>query len=65
MRPFAEVLRRRLRELAATHVRYGYQRLTVSLRREGYRVNAKRIYRRSADGVFADRGAMSSADQSA
>jgi putative transposase len=40
-----EALRRRLRELAATHVRYGYRRLTVVLRREGWNVNAKRIYR--------------------
>jgi putative transposase len=38
-------LRLRLRELAATHVRYGYRRLTVLLRREGWVVNAKRIYR--------------------
>jgi putative transposase len=42
---FDEVLRRRLRELAGTYVRYGYRRLTVLLRREGWRVNAKRIYR--------------------
>jgi len=38
-------LRRRLKELAATYVRYGYRRLTVFLRREGWKVNAKRIYR--------------------
>ena len=38
-------LRARLREMAATHVRYGYRRLTVLLRREGWKVNAKRIYR--------------------
>lgn len=38
-------LRRKLRELAATYVRYGYRRLTVLLRREGWKVNAKRIYR--------------------
>ncbi len=38
-------LRHRLRELAGTHVRYGYRRLTVLLRREGWHVNAKRIYR--------------------
>jgi len=38
-------LRLRLRDLAATHVRYGYRRLTVLLRREGWKVNAKRIYR--------------------
>ena len=31
----------RLREIAATHVRYGYRRLTVLLRREGWKVNAK------------------------
>ena len=33
-----------MRELAATHVRYGYRRLTVLLRREGWGVNAKRVY---------------------
>ena len=41
---FDEVLRNPLRELAGTHVRYGYRRLTVLLRREGSHVNAKRIY---------------------
>lgn len=35
----------RLRELAASRVRFGYRRLTVMLRREGWRVNPKRIYR--------------------
>ena len=35
----------RLKELAATRVRFGYRRLTVLLRREGWFVNAKRIYR--------------------
>jgi len=44
-RPLQEALRCRLRELAATHVRYGYRRLTVLLRREGWMVNAKRVYR--------------------
>jgi putative transposase len=34
-----------LRELAGRHVRYGYRRLTVLLRREGWHVNARRIYR--------------------
>jgi putative transposase len=38
-------LRTRLRELAASRVRFGYRRLTVMLRREGWAVNAKRIYR--------------------
>ena len=40
-----EGLRVRLRELAASRVRYGYRRLTVLLKREGWAVNAKRIYR--------------------
>ena len=34
-----------MRELAASRVRFGYRRLTVLLRREGWPVNAKRIYR--------------------
>lgn len=45
MRRFDAVLRRRLCEMAGKHVRYGYRRLTVLLRREGWKVNAKRIYR--------------------
>jgi putative transposase len=38
-------LRMRLKELAQARVRYGYRRLHVLLRREGWSVNAKRIYR--------------------
>ena len=38
-------VRQRLRELAAVRVRFGYRRLTILLRREGWHVNAKRIYR--------------------
>lgn len=38
-------LRMRLKELAATRVRYGYRRLHVLLRREGWIVNHKRTYR--------------------
>lgn len=38
-------LRLRLKELAQTRVRYGYRRLHVLLRREGWAVNVKRIYR--------------------
>jgi len=38
-------LRERLRELAAERRRFGYRRLTVMLRREGWRVNPKRVYR--------------------
>ena len=38
-------LRARLRELAAVRLRAGYQQLYVLLRREGWHVNHKRIYR--------------------
>jgi len=38
-------LRLRLKEVAAVRIRFGYRRLTVLLRREGWKVNAKRIYR--------------------
>ena len=38
-------LRQRLRELAGNRPRYGYRRLTVLLRREGWKVNAKRVFR--------------------
>jgi len=38
-------LRIRLRDLAGTRIRYGYRRLPVMLRREGWRVNTKRVYR--------------------
>jgi putative transposase len=44
-RPPQTPLRERLRELAAARVSYGYQRLCVVLRREGWPVNHKRIYR--------------------
>jgi len=40
-----DALRQRLRELAAVRVRFGYRRLTVLLKRAGWPVNAKRIYR--------------------
>jgi putative transposase len=33
----------RLKELAAVRVRYGYRRLTVLLRREGWKINIKRV----------------------
>jgi len=38
-------LRMRIREIAETRVRYGYRRVQVLLRREGWRVNHKRTYR--------------------
>lgn len=40
-----EVLRRRLREIASVRISYGYRRLHVTLRREGWPVNHKRVYR--------------------
>jgi HTH-like domain len=40
-----DALRRRLHQLAASRVRFGYRRLTVLLRRQGWIVNAKRICR--------------------
>jgi putative transposase len=50
-RPVPSSLRERLVELASQRTRWGYRRLHVLLRREGYRVNWKRIYRlyRAAD----------------
>lgn len=38
-------LRRRLRELAQARPRFGYLRLHVLLRREGWRINKKRVHR--------------------
>ncbi len=38
-------LRKRIREIAETRIRYGYQRIHVLLRREGWPVNHKRVYR--------------------
>jgi len=39
------VLRMRIRDLAASRVRYGYRRLHVLLQREGWQINHKRVYR--------------------
>jgi transposase InsO family protein len=38
-------LRKRIKEIAQTRVRYGYRRVHVLLRREGWAVNVKRVYR--------------------
>ena len=38
-------LKQRIKEIAEIRVRYGYRRIHVLLRREGWQVNAKRIYR--------------------
>jgi putative transposase len=44
-RPVTQDLRQRLQELAVERPRYGYQRLWALLRREGWPVNHKRVYR--------------------
>jgi putative transposase len=44
-RPEPHALRERLRELAVERRRFGYRRLAVLLRREGWAVNWKRVYR--------------------
>ncbi len=38
-------LRLRIGEIAAVRVRYGYPRIHILLRREGWAVNRKRVYR--------------------
>jgi len=38
-------LRMRINEIAAVRVRYGYKRIHVLLRREGWSINHKRVYR--------------------
>jgi putative transposase len=48
-------LRLRVRELAASRVRYGYRRIHVLLRREGWPVNHKRVYRLYHDEGLAIR----------
>jgi len=44
-RPPQDVLRKRIRELAETHVRYGYRRIHILLQREGWPMNIKRVRR--------------------
>jgi putative transposase len=38
-------LRMRMKEIAAVRVRYGFERILVMLRREGFKDNHKRVYR--------------------
>ncbi len=38
-------IRKRIHEIAETRVRYGYKRIYVLLRREGWHVNHKKVYR--------------------
>jgi len=53
VRPRQEALRARLRELAAVRVRSGYRQLHTFLRREGWEVNHKRVYRLYSDEGLA------------
>ena len=39
------MLRATIKELAGVRIRYGYRRLAILLRREGYHVNDKRVHR--------------------
>lgn len=44
-RPSQASLKKRVKEISETRVRYGYRRIHILLRREGWPVNAKRVYR--------------------
>src|SRR5262249_50898778 len=50
VRPPQTALRARIREIAEVRVSYGYRRITVLLRREGWRLNAKRTYQLHKEG---------------
>lgn len=45
LRKSDQAVRARIKEIAATRVRYGYPRIYILLRREGWSDNKKRIYR--------------------
>jgi putative transposase len=45
MRDDQAYLRMRIKEIAQVRVRYGYRRIHVLLRREGWQINHKRVYR--------------------
>ena len=47
-------LRQRMREIAQARVRYGYRRVHVLLKREGWRVSRNRVYRLYADEQGGD-----------
>jgi putative transposase len=42
-RPEQAVLEKRIKEICQTRVRYGYRRVRVLLRREGWRIGVKRV----------------------
>ena len=44
-KPLDTPLKKRMHEIASTRVRYGFWRIYVLIRRDGWQVNHKRIYR--------------------
>ena len=44
-RPGQAALERRIREICETRVRYGYRRVHVQLRREGWEISHKKVHR--------------------
>ena len=54
-RPDSGPLRARIEEIAAIKRRYGYRRVYLRLRREGWEVNRKRVYRLYRDAGLAVR----------
>lgn len=54
-RPDGAALRSRIEEIAAIKRRYGYRRVYLRLRREGWEVNRKRVYRIYRDAGLAVR----------
>ena len=54
-RPDSTPLRTRIEEIAALKRRYGYRRVYLRLRREGWKVNRKRVYRIYRDAGLAAR----------
>lgn len=59
-RPDSARLRARIEEIAAVKRRYGYRRVYLRLRREGWEVNRKRVYRLYRDAGLAVRVASAS-----
>ncbi len=43
--PMNDALAKRIKELAASRIRFGFQRIHILLRREGWKVNRKRVHR--------------------